>query len=237
MSPFALLRSDPVEGDLVALPVALLEFFKVWPWAEFESGWKVVVFLALLSVGDENGWAGAWLLWKIGSVVSVEEPVVMGEVSLVKPEEVLVRLAVLDQIVDWPSSCSFENFNSDFPDVVVEGSVGIDATEPVEWSAVILLDSVVVGQGQGLGQNFSVNWSLVVEVKPKLWFACWGQGFTLLGEGLLEVDAAGGSLDVGLDGEEFFMNEIVLDEGVGLLLESGEGFVLVWSGLGHLSRF
>lgn len=48
-----------------------------------------------------------------------------------------------------------------------------------------------------------------------------------MGEGLLEVDSSIASLNVGLDGKELFVNEIVLEEGVRLLVECGEGLVFV----------
>lgn len=234
MGAFSLLSSDPVESDLVSFPKTFLEFFNVWPAVDFESGWQIVVLLTGLFPGEEPSWAWARFLGQVDSVVSVDEPVVMGKVSLVEPEETLIRLTELEEVVEWPLCSNIEDFNTDFPDVVVEGSVGFDATEPVEWFAIILLDAVIVGESKRLREDFGVEGLLVFKIEPEFGFAGWGEGVTLLSKGLLEVDTAVGGLDVGFDGEEFLVYEVVLDEGEGLFFEGGERFVLVGSGLGHL---
>lgn len=71
---------------------------------------------------------------------------------------------------------------------------------------------------------------MILQVEPELGLASGGEGVSLLGEGLLEVDSTVAGLDVGLDGEELFVHEVVLQDRVGLLFETGEWLVLVRSG-------
>ena len=237
MGPFSLLWSDPVEGDFVSFTKASLEFLNVWPSAKFEYGWEIFVLFTSVSPGEKPGWTGGCLLGKINSVVSVEEPVFMGKVSLVEPDEISVGLIELNKVVDWPFSSGVKDFSTNFPDVVVEGSVGFDSTEPIDWSAINLLDSVIVGDGESLRKNLGVDRSLIFEVEPEFGFTGGSEGISFLGKGLLEVDSTVGRLYVGLDGEKFFVYEIILEEWEGLFFEGGEGLVLVWSGFGHDKDF
>lgn len=81
----------------------------------------------------------------------------MGEVALLSPEEISVRLAELKEVVKRPLSSGIEHFNTNLPDVVIDCSVGFDSTEPVERSAIVFLDSMVISDSQGLGQDLGIN--------------------------------------------------------------------------------
>ncbi len=237
MGPFAFLWSDPVEGDFVSFSQTGLQFVDIWPSVEFESCWEIFVCFSFVFPGEEPGWAADCFFWQIDCVVSVDEPVFVGEVGLVEPDEVSVILAELDEIVEWPFSSGIEHFSTDFPDIVVEGSVSFESTEPIDGSAVDLLDSVIVGDGEWLGEDLGVEGSLVFEVEPEFSLSCGGEGVAFLGEGLLEVDSTVGWLEVGLDSEQFFMYKIVLQQGVGLFFEGGVRLVLVRSCFWHEKDF
>ena len=158
----------------------------------------------------------------------------MGKVGFVEPEKAFIGLTVLDEIVEWPLSNNIKDFNTDFPDVIFQSSVGFDTTEPVEGFAIILLDAMIVGDGERLREDFGVEGFLILEIEPEFGFAGGGEWVALLGESLLEVHTAVDGLYVGLDGEDFLVDEIVLDEGERLFFEAGERFVFVGSGFGHL---
>lgn len=237
VGPFALFGSDPVEGDFVSFCQAALQFIGVWPSVEFESCCEIFVFFSFVFPCEEPGWTADGFLWKIDCVISVDEPVLVGKVGLVKPKDVSVVLAELDEVVEWPFSSGIENFSADFPDVVAQGSVGFESTEPIDGSAADLLDSVIVGDGERLREDLGVNGSLIFEVEPEFSLSGGCEGVTFLGEGLLEVDTSVGWLEVGLDSEQFFMYKIVLQQGVGLFFEASVWLVLVRSCFWHEKDF
>ena len=81
----------------------------------------------------------------------------MGEVALLSPGKISVGLAELKNVVEGPLTSGIKNLNTNLPDVVVDGSVGLDSTEPVERLAIVLLHSMVISHSQGLGQDLGIN--------------------------------------------------------------------------------
>ena len=233
MRPFALLGSDPVEGEFVSFGEASLEFIDAWPSVEFKSCSEVFIFFSLVSPGKKPWWTGTRFFGQVKCVKVVNKPIIVSEAAFLSPEKISVGLAELEKIVEGPLSSGIEHFNTQLPDIVVDGPVGFNSTEPVEGPAISLLHSMVIRHSQGLGQDLGVNWSLILEVEPEFSFASGGKGISFLAKGLLEVDSTVAGLDVGLDSEELFVHEIVLQDRVGVLVECGKRLVFVWSGFWH----
>lgn len=233
MSVVTLLGVDPVEGQLVAFPKTSLKFVGVGESVKLESGAVVIVSFSFLSESKQESWLLEGFSGQVNGVVIVPEPLLFSSESLVQPLEGFVVLAELKLVVTGPISVWWEHIESQMPVVVIKVSVGLDTSVPVEWSVVNFIDAMVVWQGQCLGKDFSIQWSVVFNIEPKFSFTGWGQWFSLLVEDFLDVESTVGWLDVGLDSQNFFVDEIILQDWVWLLLEWGPWLILVWSSFRH----